>query len=106
MMNEDNKTVRSTKEIKQGLLKKAIAEGRGREMITTILWRLAQVRHDAAKDELAIEKAKRMNGQPKSVRMLNTLARHEDSPLRFSAEMVNEVDEIKGFIHSMPETVQ
>ncbi len=100
-----SKTIRSVREIKQQLLKRAIENGRGPEMITTILWRLAKVRHEASKDEDMIEKAVKMEGQPKSVRMLNTLARHENSPMRFSAETMK-TPEIDSFVHKEHETVQ
>ena len=97
-----NKNIRSAKEIKQSLLKKAIAEGRGHEMIKLILWRLAEIRHFASQDEDAIQEARFMKDQPKSIRALNTLAFHKDSDIRFSQRDEEVAD---GFVHQTPELV-
>ena len=94
--------IRSAKDLKQSLLKRAIAEGRGHDMIKLIQWRLAQIRHDAAKDKEAIREARFMKGQPKSVRALNTLAFHKDDPTRFSMDDNARTD---SYVHPETETV-
>lgn len=96
------KNIRSAREIKKSLLKKAISEGRGPEMIKLILWRIAHIKHEAAKDEDALTEARYMEDQPQSVRALNALAFHKDSQTRFAmAEHLKN----KGFIHKAPEGV-
>lgn len=76
-MNEEQTNVRSRKEIKRKLLKKAIEEGRGPEMILMIQWRLSQSRDIPEEDKKALEENAMLNeGQPRSIRMLNTLSRH------------------------------
>ena len=99
-----DKNIRSAKEIKQNLLKRAISEGRGHEMIKLILWRLAEIRHHAAQDEKALAEARYMDGdgQPKSVRALNTLAFHKNSHTRFT---LNEDHLTDHYIHPGPHTI-
>ncbi len=77
--------VRSAKEIKRSLLKKAIKEGRGPEMILLIQWRNALTRHKAKRrlEEFLKFECENM-GQPRAVRMLNMLAGLDGSDLRFS----------------------
>lgn len=76
-MEERPTNVRSRKEIKRKLLKKAIEEGRGPEMILIIQWRLSQSKHLPEDHKEALEENAMLNkGQPRSVKMLNTLSRH------------------------------
>lgn len=100
--DKTEKNIRSARDIKKSLLKKAISEGRGHEMIKLILWRLAHVKHEAAKDEQAIDEARYMSDQPQSVRALNTLAFHRDSSRRFS---VSEEALTDGRIHEAPQSI-
>ena len=94
--------VRSARDIKQSLLKKAISEGRGHEMIKLILWRLAQIKHFAAQDKEAIREALYMDDQPQSIRALNTLAYHKNIATRFS---LRDEDVAQGIVHEAPEYV-
>ena len=83
-MSTNDTSVRTRKEIKQKLLKKAIEEGRGPEMMLLIQWRLQQVRHDAEADQERLEETLNVNkGQPRSIKMLNALALHEGSSTRY-----------------------
>lgn len=100
---DPSKNVRSAKEIKQTLLKKAISEGRGHEMIKLILWRLAQIKHDVKKDEDAITEARYMEDQPQSIRALNALAFHKNSDKRFALSDDTVTD--GKYIHPSPELV-
>lgn len=97
------KNIRSVKEIKQSLLRKAIAQDRGPEMIQLILWRLAEIKHHAAKDAQALEEARFASGQPQSVRALNTLAYYCDEDVRFS--MSDQESAAGRYIHPTPEIV-
>lgn len=104
--------VRSAKDIKQGLLKKAIAQGRGPEMIKLILWRISQIRHHAKQDQHAIDEAVSMDGEPQSVRALNTMAYYKDEDVRFSSrketqknETIRQDKSAMPFIHQSPETI-
>ena len=104
--DDSPKNVRSAKEIKQGLLKKAFAEGRGHEMIKLILWRLAEIKHHAEQDEDAIREARFMKNQPQCVRAVNTLAFHTNSATRFCMSDKSAKSQKAGdFIHPAPETV-
>lgn len=83
-MDETPPNVRTRKEIKQGLLKKAIKEGRGPEMILLIQWRLKASQNISPEEKDILEEAAHVNdGQPKSVRMLNALARHKGESTRY-----------------------
>jgi hypothetical protein len=83
-MTQTDTSVRTRKEIKQKLLKKAISEGRGAEMILLIQWRLEQVRHEFSQDKEILEESRMVDdGQPRSVRMLNTIARAKGLSKRF-----------------------
>lgn len=76
-MEERPTNVRSRKEIKRKLLKKAIEEGRGPEMILMIQWRLSQSQNIPEEHKEALEESAMLNeGQPRSVKMLNALSRH------------------------------
>lgn len=101
-ITDTNKNIRSAREIKQSLLKKAISEDRGHEMIKLILWRLAEIKHHASQDKEAISEARYMDNQPQSVRALNTLAFYKNSNTRFS---LNDEDISDGFIHNAPELI-
>lgn len=82
-MSEDH--VRSAYDIKRKLLRKAIKEGRGPEMIMMIQWRLSYIKHISEDDKDIIKECVLMeDDQPRSVRMLNAMARHEDEDIRFS----------------------
>lgn len=77
---------RSSKDLKRELLKRAIKEGRGPEMILLIQWRNAWLKHEAERDVDDLHKFEDENfAQPRSVRMLNALAALEGSGTRFSA---------------------
>lgn len=81
-MTEDN--VRSAYEIKKRLLKKAIREGRGPEMIMMIQWRLSYIKHLSEEDKDIVKECALVDDdQPRAVRMLNALARHEGSKQRY-----------------------
>ena len=82
-MSEDH--VRSAYEIKRQLLRKAIREGRGPEMIMMIQWRLSYIKHISEDDKEIVKECVLMEeDQPRSVRMLNAIARHEGEEIRFS----------------------
>ena len=82
-MSEDN--VRSAYEIKRKLLKKAIREGRGPEMIMMIQWRLSYIKHISEDDKDIVKECTLLDDdQPRSVRMLNAIARHEGEDIRYS----------------------
>ena len=82
-MSEDN--VRSAYEIKRKLLRRAIREGRGPEMIMMIQWRLSYIKHISEEDKDIIQECLLMeDDQPRSVKMLNAIARHQDEEIRFS----------------------
>ena len=99
-MPDTDASVRTRKQIKQSLLKRAIQEGRGAEMILLIQWRLGQIRHDISQDKEMLDDSLLMDeGQPRSVRMLNTLARHEGLNRRF-------VETASKFIIKGPDTLQ
>ncbi len=77
-------TIRSTMDIKRGLLKTAFAEGRGPEMIAEILTRH---RRSAItpEDKTAITKFDAENEmQPQGIRALNRLAEHVGLATRYS----------------------
>ncbi|MCB9987752.1 MAG: hypothetical protein H6868_00295 [Rhodospirillales bacterium] len=87
MQGEQNgQNVRSAYEIKQALLKRAIAQDRGPEMIARILKRIARVKELAAEDREILDDLRLYFDQPRSVQMLNALARASGSPARY-AEM-------------------
>jgi hypothetical protein len=82
-MSEDH--VRSAYEIKRKLLRRAIREGRGPEMIMMIQWRLSYIKHVSEEDKDIIKECSLMeDDQPRAVRMLNALARLEGEDVRFS----------------------
>jgi hypothetical protein len=80
---------RRTFEIKRALLKRAIAQGRGPEMILLIQWLSAANAHACEKTARALAEFEIQNyGQPRSVRMLNLLAEVEGASERyFSADV-------------------
>ncbi len=81
-MSEDH--VRSAYEIKRQLLRKAIREGRGPEMIMMIQWRLSYIKHISEDDKDVVEECRLMEeDQPRSVRMLNAIARYDGYDIRF-----------------------
>ena len=99
-MKDSDTSVRTRKEIKQRLLKRAIQEGRGAEMILLIQWRLQQIRHDASQDKDILEEIQLMDdGQPRSVRMLNTIARSKGLARRY-------VETPDKFVTRGPDTLQ
>lgn len=55
--------VRSTKDIKRGLLKRAFAQNRGSEMIAEIQKRVTRCREAAAKDSAGLAFARAMDGE-------------------------------------------
>lgn len=77
-------SIRSSKDVKRELLKRAIKEGRGPEMILLIQWRNAWLKHEAERDVDGLHKFEGENfAQPRSVRMLNVLAAHEGRAVRY-----------------------
>ncbi|MCB9975018.1 MAG: hypothetical protein H6856_05225 [Rhodospirillales bacterium] len=93
-------SIRSSKDIKRELLRRAIKEGRGPEMILLIQWRSAQLKHEAERDLDDLHKFEDENfAQPRSVRMLNALAAHEGSLTRFGDK------EVFRMLEEMPEGV-
>lgn len=99
-MKESDTSVRTRKEIKQSLLRRAIQEGRGAEMILLIQWRLQQIRHEASHDKDILEESLLVDeGQPRSVRMLNALARSRGLSLRY-------VETAGKFLSKGPDTMQ
>ena len=81
-MAEEVPTVRSAREIKAGLLKRAFANDRGPEMIALILERGRRAR------EVPMDHIEALcqidDNQPRAVRMLNRIAEEEGSEKRFS----------------------
>lgn len=76
---------RTTKDVKRSLLRRAIQEGRGPEMILLILWRNAYNKHLAEKDKEDFLRFEEENfGQPRGVRMLNKVAELEGSTSRYT----------------------
>jgi hypothetical protein len=77
---------RRTFEIKRALLKRAIAQGRGPEMILLIQWINASNAHACAKTVQTLAEFEIQNyGQPRSVRMLNLLSVLSGSNERYHA---------------------
>lgn len=90
---------RRTFEIKRALLKRAIAQGRGPEMILLIQWINASNAHACAKTVQTLAEFEMQNyGQPRSVRMLNLLAEAEGSPMRFFSSKAQFVHETSGTV--------
>lgn len=87
-MNEENKS--RTYELKKRLMRRAwdgesTLVSNGAEMILLIQMRLAQCQPTKGFHEFALEESKLMDlDQPRSVKMLNTLARYEEIQTRFS----------------------
>jgi hypothetical protein len=83
-MSINDETIRSRKEIKKRLLRRAFDEGRGAEVIAEIQKRVNRVR-DLSETHKEILDDCRINnyGQPRVVQMLNALARHEGSSERW-----------------------
>lgn len=82
---DQNGTVRSTKSIKAGLLRRAF-DGKSRYTPTEIIARILEAGHRSK--TLSEEHRDALNdidkGQPRSVLMLNTIARHEGHAQRFT----------------------
>jgi uncharacterized protein YcgL (UPF0745 family) len=67
--------IRTKKEVQASLLRRAFKENRGAEMLLTLQWLKARLRHETSGVSEALKKFDNANfGQPKSVRMLNVLA--------------------------------
>lgn len=83
-MNPDF-NIRSRKELKRSLLKRAIQDNRGAEIILLIQWRLAASKHvcEDGLDQLFNFEAKNFR-QPRAVRMLNLVAALEGNDKRYS----------------------
>lgn len=83
-MDETPPNVRSRRDIKEALLKKAIKEGRGPEMISQILSRITSGQ-DVPSDhqEILAESRYVDDGQPRGVRLLNAWARHHGESERY-----------------------
>lgn len=79
----ERQNVRSAYEIKQALLKRAIEENRGPELIARILKRVSRVRSLADEDRDILDDCRMFDGQPRSVMMLNALSRHRGESHRF-----------------------
>ena len=78
-------SIRSSKDLKRELLKRAIREGRGPEMILLIQWTNARIKHEAERDADDLHKFEDDNfAQPRSVRMLNLLASLEGQSVRYT----------------------
>ncbi len=78
-------SVRSVKDIKRSLLKRAFKEGRGSEMILLLQWIKAQARHEKKKlSEEFIKFEEENMGQPRAVRMLNKLAQIDGREDRYT----------------------
>jgi len=83
-MPTDNKTVRTRREIKERLLKRAFNEGRGAEVIAKIQECISRVKEQSDADRgILVECRLNNHGQPRSVQMLNALARHAGSSERW-----------------------
>jgi hypothetical protein len=75
---------RSIDDIHKKMLKRAKKQGREEEVKLLIEWRMAYTRHLAAKDKEILEQSRNEDSnQPRSIKLLNTLARHEDKPERY-----------------------
>ena len=78
-------SIRSSKDLKRELLKRAIREGRGPEMILLIQWTNAKIKHESQRDSDELHKFEDDNfAQPRCVRMLNLLAAVEGAGVRFT----------------------
>lgn len=78
-------SIRSSKDLKRELLKRAIREGRGPEMILLIQWTNAKIKHESQRDSDELHKFEDDNfAQPRAVRMLNLLAAIEGQGVRFT----------------------
>jgi hypothetical protein len=77
-MEEGPRNVRTRKEIKKSLLKKAIKEGRGPEMISQILWRVALCKLSQEEKDILEQTVMTNEGQPRTVQMLNTIEQHNN----------------------------
>ena len=82
-MEEGPRNVRTRKEIKKGLLKKAIKEGRGPEMISQIQWRIGLCKLSDEEKNLLEQSTMTNDGQPRTVQMLNTIAQHKGNSERY-----------------------
>lgn len=83
--NRNNKPVRTRKEIKRSLLRRAFDEDRGPEIIAEILERNARIKEQSEADRgLLLECRLTGHGQPRSVQLLNALARLDGSNKRFT----------------------
>lgn len=90
---------RRTFEIKRSLLKRAIAQGRGPQMILLIQWLNAQQAHACEQTLQALGEFEMQNyGQPRGVRMMNLLAELEGSPMRFFSASARIVHEASGTV--------
>jgi len=77
--------IRSKKEIKQSLLKRAVRENRGAEMILTLQWMRAKLDHQTEGVSQVIKEFDFANyGQPRAVKYSNIIAEIEGSDVRLS----------------------
>ncbi len=86
----EGQNVRSAYEIKQNLLRRAIAENRGPEMIARILKRITRVREGTEEDREILDDLRLYFDQPRSVQMLNALARHHGTAQRYTEHPAGE----------------
>ncbi len=90
-------SIRSSKDLKRELLKRAIREGRGPEMILLIQWTNAKIKHEAERDADDLHKFEDDNfAQPRAVRMLNLLAALEGAGVRFTDSELSRLSETAG----------
>jgi hypothetical protein len=94
-------SIRSSKDLKRELLKRAIREGRGPEMILLIQWTNARIKHESERDCGDLHKFEDDNfAQPRAVRMLNLLAALEGQGVRFTdSELSRQSETTGGSVH-------
>jgi len=83
-MSGEYKSVRTRREIKESLLRRAFDEDRGPEVIAAIQECLKRAELSEEEKDALIAIRLTNTGQPRSVRMLNALARHEGSKTWFT----------------------
>lgn len=79
----ERQNVRSAYEIKQALLKRAIEEDRGPEIIARILKRVTRVKALSDEDRDILDDCRMFENQPRSVMLLNALSRYQGEDHRF-----------------------
>ena len=79
------------RKLQEKLLKKAIAEGRGPEMIKR-LKDSDKVSEMPEKHKEIMKQVDEEKGQPRSVKMLNTLARLAENPVRYIQDLFSHYD--------------